>query len=305
MNYYQTPEYLARSAEQNINHKPNTLLPHLAYNDYEAETLSVFDKCLNDKHVLNDILLSTLEQAHSSTDEDFTDSDTESSSSDQSEPHIFIPSAIEQEAQASFEALNSIASQTGPSIEPLPSMEDSQPAPEQPNTTLHLLMTHLESVANAREDIDEFLDHIKSRYDIDLTEPFDDLPFPVIDEILAYIDYDPDKSEEEEEDFFDFNMFQLPHVIIPREHITEFQNHFNSFVFNIKTLQHLDEMNGITNDRTDDAYYAFQNLFKPALYPLLKLYKHVIHRFGHVLSASMDYYITQDSFDFEYSDHDW
>ena len=172
---------------------------------------------------------------------------------------------------------------------------------------LDLLFSHLENESNSREDFDDFLSYIQTTYDVDLTTEPDDLPFPVIDEILTYLDYDPgdeDGTSDDPDEYFDIPFDQLGNLIIPRVQMVDFQNNFNAFTYNVKLLHHLDDMNCITNDRTDDAYYTFQRVFKPTIYPLLKLYRRAVERFQLILHISIDHYMTHDLFDFEYSDHD-
>ena len=298
MNYYQTSSYIASTASYNPNHKPNTLLPYLAYNDYEQQVKETFINCINSKQSLNEILYSTIEQIHSSEDEDYMIASQSSGSFDSEgnpcsscEEEEISCSDIEEEVVSSLELL---VSQPGPSIAPLPPLApfDSDTATghdtDAANPVIQLLFSHLEAESTDRDDFNDFISYIESTYDIDLAQPLDDLPFPVIDEILTYIDYDPD----DDDDLFDCS--DCSDIIIPRAQVTEFQNSFNSFTFNVKMLQHLDSMNCITNDRTDDAYYTFQTIFKPSLYPLLKLYHHDINKFQLILSNTMNYYISQD-----------
>ena len=305
MNYYQTPSYIASTASYNPNNKPNTLLSYLAYNDYEQQVKDTFINCLNSKQSLNEILYSAIEHIHSSEDEDYMITSQNSSSFDsEGNPCSSCEeetscSDIEEEVVSSLELLES---QVGPSVEPLPPLfstepesstdlsldQSADPDSSTANPIIQLLFSHLEAEGVNRDDFNDFISYIEYTYDIDLTQPLDDLPFPVIDEILTYIDYDPD----DDDDFFDCS--DVSDIIIPRAQVTEFQNSFNSFTFNVKMLQHLDSMNCITNDRTDDSYYTFQTVFKPSLYPLLKLYHHDINKFQLILSNTMNYYISHD-----------
>ena len=301
MNYYQTPEFLNSTAERNSNNHPNTILPYLAYNDYEQEMIKYFTACANDKYELDHIIYCChIQQRQDESNDDINDPPVNDDSNDENESSP-SPAIIDEVIDESTnESPLSPGMNATINVSPLPPL--TQPTTDPQTPSIHFIMTHLESIASKTEQLDSFLEYIEEKYGIDLTQPFDDLPFDVIDEILTFLNYDPDEKDDEP---LDFNMFQCERIIISRELITSFQNHLNSFVFNVKTLQHLDNMNGITDSRTDDSYYAFQTLFKPSITTLVQLYKHSIKHYKRVLSESMDYYITQDSFDFEYSDHDW
>lgn len=272
MNYYNSQALIAP------NGKPYTILPLEAFNDYQQEFISTFNECSEARDRINFIInLSTHDETYPSTS-----SDNSETSSDES---------------TNVEPAQSLTS------EPLPSLESNEP-----DHSLELLMTHLHNVSTVIDNYDEFIEHIRNTYGVDLTTPFYDLPFPVIDEILTFLDYDPDESTQTMDEAF--NTFQKPNIIIKRELMTDFQNQFNRFTFNLKMLKHLDSMNGITNERTDDEYNGFQCVFKPSQQSLIELYTTAQREYERILNTSLKHYhiidvLAQINWDAEYSDHDW
>ena len=252
-------------AQFTSNGKPFTLLPFEAYNQYEQEYKETFAETVNLKQYLDSVIYSST----MNDDTETTDISTDDASDD-----------------------TEITSNNGPSTSPLPATFNDTPT--NPNMRIQLMMEQLQHEANTREDIEEFVKYIKQFYNIDLNEPHSDLPFEVIDEILTYLDYDPDKQE------IDFETM-LTHegtdtadqIIIPIYQIKDFQNALNKFRLNIKTLKHLDSMNCITNDRCDRSYYKFQNILRPMIASLIKLYKINLNDFIVILRDSMNYHEQQ------------
>lgn len=275
------------------------ILPFHAYNEYEQQFKETFNDVVECKKYLDSFIRQELMQQ---------------------------PETVETVDNLSNETVETVDNNINNiSTQPLPLLDfdhANKPDESNPSVRIALLMKQLHDVAEMRDDINQFILYLSEKYGIDLNEPVHDLPFEVIDEILTYIDYDPDidgdidlnslvtsscsneNNENEDED---------DQLIIPTEHIRDFQNILNRFNFGIKTLKHLNKLNAITNERVDEDYYKFQNIFKPMITSLIKLYKINYHDYSVILQESIEYHekkrqeqiMKSIDWDFEYSDHDW
>jgi len=267
MNYYQTAAFNKLSAQMTANGKPLTILPFGVYNEYEQQFKETFIEITKDKKYLDSIIYES----------------------------IYNNEALSNESTSNEESINSNEESINeeqpindaPSIEPLPGFEPDENVEPNPGIRLQMLMKQLHDIAEIRDDIDQFIMYLSERYNINLNEPLNDLPFEVIDEILTYIDYDPDRDGEIE---LNTSESSDDEIIIPVDKICEFQNTLNRFRFNIKTMKHLDKLNGITDERIDDEYYKFQSIFKPMIASLIILYKTNYRDYLTILRDSINYH---------------
>lgn len=264
MNYYNSASFNNQMSELTLNHRPLTILPYSAYNEYEQQFKETFASTVELKKYIDSIVFASID----------TTEEEEETNDQPDQP-------VQSEQQP--------APSTGPSTSPLPGFEPSEDEEPNPELRMQLLLQQLQQTAEIRSDLDDFLQYISSVYHIDLTEPISDLPFEVIDEILTYIDYDPDvHGDLDMSSMFDTESSDSSDtLIIPINQIVEFQNALNQFRFNVKTLKHLELLNAVTNDRCDLAYQRFQQIFKPTIFSLIKLYKTNLHDYTDLLRSSI------------------
>ena len=292
-NYYNTNIFKQFNDSNSL-----TLLPYSAYMEYEHQFKQTFAETTNLKKSLNNIIYASID---SDTDTDTT-ANANSDNSVESELLSSIESSLNPSpAQSDSEQL-SVASS------PLPTNTDDSNTDE-PNELLTAI-DKLRNIADTRDDIDDFILYLSERYNIDLNEPIDDLPFEVIDEIMTYIDYDPDNDI----DIFDQFDSSIDsdvddQIIIPPERLDEFRSLLSQFTDHVNALSRLYKINGITDSRYDEAYNRFQYLFKPTVEPLIRLYKHTIRDYDEILTDSVkthqDQLTSTIDFDFEYDDYDY
>lgn len=264
-----------------------TLLPFGAYMEYEQQFKQTFMETTELKHRLDKIIFDSINVEPSLTDEEANLLSSVQVSLE--------PSPIQSDDETPNQ----------PSIEPLPF---SSPPPE-PVDEVQTAIDKLRNIADTRDDIEEFIQYLSERYNIDLNEPVDDLPFEVIDEIMTYIDYDPDTDSEFNIDIFHSDSDPEDQIIIPAERLNEFQSLLSQFIEHVQRLKRLYDINGITDSRYDTMYQKFQQLFKPTVEPLIRLYHHTIKDYQSVVSDSLNYHqqhaIDDIDFDFEYDDYDY
>lgn len=264
-----------------------TLLPFGAYMEYEQQFKQTFMETTELKHRLDKIIFDSINVEPSLTDEEANLLSSVQVSLE--------PSPIQSDDETPNQ----------PSIEPLPF---SSPPPE-PVDEVQTAIDKLRNIADTRDDIEEFIQYLSERYNIDLNEPVDDLPFEVIDEIMTYIDYDPDTDPEFNIDIFHSDSDPEDQIIIPAERLNEFQSLLSQFIEHVQRLKRLYDINGITDSRYDTMYQKFQQLFKPTVEPLIRLYHHTIKDYQSVVSDSLNYHqqhaIDDIDFDFEYDDYDY
>ena len=264
-----------------------TLLPFGAYMEYEQQFKQTFMETTELKHRLDKIIFDSINVEPSLTDEEANLLSSVQVSLE--------PSPIQSDDETPNQ----------PSIEPLPF---SSPPPE-PVDEVQTAIDKLRNIADTRDDIEEFIQYLSERYNIDLNEPVDDLPFEVIDEIMTYIDYDPDTDSEFNIDIFHSDSDPEDQIIIPAERLNEFQSLLSQFIEHVQRLKRLYDINGITDSRYDTMYQKFQQLYKPTVEPLIRLYHHTIKDYQSVVSDSLNYHqqhaIDDIDFDFEYDDYDY
>lgn len=286
MNYYNNPFFNEIAADDNGN--VPTLLPYTAYNDYEDEYKQLFTETIDIKHRLDEIVFNSVDVS--------TEPETDE---------------LEQVAYESIDDMDDNANDnTNDNADTFPEgintshleFEFTQPEPDEQQEFLTAVQK-LEQVADTRDDIHEFIEYLCEKYDINPEEQLDDLPFPVIDEIMAYIDYDPDTSPELDlTAYFTTNDDQ---IIIPPEHTQTFSNLLEDFKERANRLEQLQRINGINDSRYDSTYHKFQQIFKPTLEPLIRLYKHYIRDYQSILNDSLRESLNSIDWDNEYDDYDY
>lgn len=274
-----------------------TLLSYSAYMEYEHQFKQTFTETIELKKLLDSIVFSSIE----------TDNETEAHSDEQQLVSVaetsLEPSPIQSDDEIEFSPSTSI------SALPLP-LPDEEPAIDPETSELQTALDKLKSVADTRDDINEFILYLCERYNIDPNEQLNDLPFEVIDEIMTYIDYDPDNDGEFNFGFGTSNSnSSSDQLIIPANRIDEFRSLLSQFAEHVNRLSRLYRINGITDSRYDSLYHKFQQLFKPTVEPLIRLYKHAIRDYDEILSDSVRYHqsnlASNIDFDFEYDDYDY
>ena len=258
------------------------LLPFHAYNEYETEYREAFQTCSDAINTIQSII------------NEYTNENNNTNTNSES-PLI-------DNSNNDDDIINEVGNNENNFVntEPLPLPEfNNEPKP----SPLQLLLFHLQLMSEIRPDLDDFLTYIKDVYNVDLTQYNEDLPFEVIDEILSYVDYDPDETDSP----LDFNMFNDERIILNREDCFTFQRLINTLRLKVKELSHLHKMNVMTNDRNDEYYLQFQQMVKPVVSMLLQIYKSNILRYERILQRSIQYHIITDeenNSDMYYSDHD-
>lgn len=283
MNYYNTFAInFAANPEDNV--YPPTLLPFTAYNDYQDEFIQTFSSTVEIKHKLDSIVFSSIDINEYSTN------NSSRVSAIESENEILTPLTS---TNASDDETNQ---PTTINEAPLPLLSDDETSNQNnPNQEFQTALDKLKEVANLRDDIEAFIQYLSDKYNIDPNEELDDLPWEVIDEIMAYINYDPDKDDNINFDILSSSSSSDDTIIIPEEQIDSFRDLIHSLDDSVKRLSILYRINGITDKRIDDGYHRFQSIFKPTVEPLIRLYKHNIRDYKNILDDSINYYIEQSS----------
>lgn len=293
MNYYNSTAINQLASD---NEYTPTLLPLTAYNDYQEEFLQTFSSTIDVKHQLDSIVFSSI-----STEEP----NSIPSPLLSAEQEILTPLTSDDEtnnANLSFQ----------PNETPLPLLEPPSSPIENESTKFKTAIDKLKEVANLRDDISDFIQYLSEKYNIPLDQEIDDLPFEVIDEIMAYIDYDPDIDGELEFDVFhrlNTDSDSDDEIIIPESELDRFDNLIQQLSKNVKRLKSLYRINGINDQRNDIQYHHFQQLFKPTIDTLIRLYRHNIKDYDDILTSSRSYHNNQKlssiDWDAQYSDYDY